>query len=65
MTADFQVVSFVTRPDAPVHTRATFVIEDGVPGLHQTADYPTPDAQSTLQAGDLGEATVRQETDGP
>ncbi|HEX8348137.1 MAG TPA: alkaline phosphatase D family protein, partial [Actinoplanes sp.] len=38
LTADFQVVPFVTRPGAPVHTRATFVVEDRVPGLHQVAD---------------------------
>jgi alkaline phosphatase D len=65
LTADFQVVPYVTRPDAPVHTRATFVIEDRVPGLHQTADNPTPGAASTLRAGDLGEQTVRQETQRP
>jgi len=65
MTADFRVVPFVTRPDAPVHTRATFVIEDRVPGLHQTADSPMPGSVSPLRAGYLGEATVEQETDRP
>ena len=62
MTADFQVVPYVTRPGAPVHTRATFVVGDRVPGLHQTADNPTPGPVSTLSAGDLGAATVHQET---
>jgi len=61
VTADFRVVPYVTRPDAPVHTRATFVIEDRVPGLHQTADNPTPGSVTALH-GDLGAATVRQET---
>jgi alkaline phosphatase D len=62
MTADFQVVPFVTRPGAPVHTRATFVIEDGMPGLHQTADNPTPGSVATLRPEDLGTLTVIQET---
>ncbi|MGX6604678.1 alkaline phosphatase D family protein [Micromonosporaceae bacterium Da 78-11] len=66
MTADFRVLPYVTTPGAPAHTRATFVIEDRVPGLHQTADSPTPGAPPTaLRATDLGEATVRQETDRP
>ena len=70
LTADFRVLPYVTRPDAPVHTRATFVIEDRVPGLHQTADSPTPAGQTTggpatLGATDLGAATVRQETERP
>ena len=64
MTADFQVLPYVTRPGAPVHTRATFVIEDRVPGLHQVADNPTPGG-AALRGGDLGAATVRQETDRP
>jgi alkaline phosphatase D len=31
-TADFRTVDFVTRPGAPVRTRASFVIENGRPG---------------------------------
>jgi alkaline phosphatase D len=34
--ADFRTVPFVTRPDAPVETRASFVVESGKAGL-QTA----------------------------
>ena len=34
MRADFKVLPFVTRPDAPVSTRASFVVEDGRPGLN-------------------------------
>ncbi|HLU95602.1 MAG TPA: alkaline phosphatase D family protein [Thermobifida alba] len=30
---DFRVVPYVTRPNAPVSTRASFVVEDGRPGL--------------------------------
>ena len=65
LTADFQVVPYVTRPGAPVHTRATFLIEDRVPGLQRIADNPTPGSPSTLATDDLGEATVRQETERP
>ncbi|GAA0463279.1 hypothetical protein Ade02nite_30000 [Paractinoplanes deccanensis] len=57
MTADFRVVPYVTTPGAPVHTRATFVIEDRAPGLHQTADNPTPAARAART-----ENTVEQET---
>jgi len=31
-TTDFRVVPYVSRPGAPVETRATFVVEDGHPG---------------------------------
>jgi alkaline phosphatase D len=31
-TADYRVVPFVTRPGAPITTRASFVVEDGRPG---------------------------------
>jgi alkaline phosphatase D len=31
-TTDYRVVPFVTRPDAPIATRASFVVEDGRPG---------------------------------
>jgi alkaline phosphatase D len=65
LTADFQVLPYVTRAGAPVHTRATFVIEDRVPGLHQIADNPTPGTSATLRAGDPGADTVRQETERP
>jgi alkaline phosphatase D len=65
MTVDFQVVPYVTRPGADVHTRATFVIEDGVAGLQQVADNPTPGGGAVLRAGDLGAATVQQETERP
>jgi alkaline phosphatase D len=66
MTADFQVLPYVTRPGAAVHTRASFVIEDRVPGLQQIADNPTPGGAAVLRSGrDLGAATVRQESERP
>ncbi|WP_238016983.1 alkaline phosphatase D family protein [Dactylosporangium sp. AC04546] len=40
LTADFRVVPVVSAPGAAAHTRATFVIEDRVPGVHQTYDRP-------------------------
>ncbi len=32
---DYRVVNFVTRPGAPVRTRESFVVEDGVPGAQE------------------------------
>ena len=32
-TTDFRVVPYVSRPGAPVETRARFVVEDGRPGV--------------------------------
>ncbi|GGE29731.1 alkaline phosphatase D [Marinithermofilum abyssi] len=31
---DYRVVPYVSRPGAPVHTRASFVVEAGNPGVH-------------------------------
>lgn len=33
--SDFRVVPFVTQPGAPVVTRASFVVEDGIPGAKE------------------------------
>jgi alkaline phosphatase D len=33
--ADFQVVEYVTRPGAPLATRASYVVENGKPGVEQ------------------------------
>ncbi|HWS38816.1 MAG TPA: alkaline phosphatase D family protein [Actinoplanes sp.] len=63
LTADFVVLPYVTRPGATAHTRATFVIEDRVPGLQRVADAPTPSAG--LRASGPAEDTVRQETERP
>jgi len=40
LTADFGVLRFVTTPGAEAHTGATSVIEDRVPGVHQTYARP-------------------------
>ncbi|HEU4947800.1 MAG TPA: alkaline phosphatase D family protein [Kribbella sp.] len=34
LRADFRVLPYVTTPDAPVSTRASFVVEQGAPGLN-------------------------------
>lgn len=36
LDAYFKVVPYVTTPGAPVYTRASYTVEDRVPGLHQT-----------------------------
>ena len=33
LTADFRTLDYVTTPGAPVSTKASFAIQDGVPGL--------------------------------
>jgi len=33
--SDFRIVDFVTRPGAPIRTRASFVVEDGVAGAQE------------------------------
>ncbi|MEW9668289.1 alkaline phosphatase [Ammoniphilus sp. 3BR4] len=37
-TADYRVVPYVSRPDAPIATRATFVVESGKQELQKTYD---------------------------
>jgi len=34
--SDYRVVPFVTMPDAPISTRASFVVENGRPGVQQS-----------------------------
>jgi alkaline phosphatase D len=38
--ADYRLVPYVSRRGAPVYTRASFVTQDGAPGLHQVTDAP-------------------------
>ncbi len=39
-TTDYRCVTAVSTPDAPVFTRASFVVDDGVRGMRQTRDAP-------------------------
>jgi alkaline phosphatase D len=63
-TADFKVLPHVTTPGAPVHTRASFVVADRVPGLHQTYDRPVDPATATAARSGVDQAaeTRAQET---
>ncbi|MBF9132536.1 alkaline phosphatase D family protein [Plantactinospora sp. S1510] len=61
--ADFRVLPHVTTPGAPVHTRASFVVADRVPGLHQTYDRPVDPATTAARSGvDQAAETRAQET---
>ena len=51
LTADFEVLPYVSRPGAPAYTRASFVVEDRVPGLHQTGGQPGRRQRSARHAG--------------
>ncbi|NBE98234.1 alkaline phosphatase [Nonomuraea sp. KC401] len=63
MTADFKVVPQVQTPGGEVYTRATFVVEDRVPGVQQTYLRPLdPAARSRPMTVD---ETVRLETERP
>ena len=35
LQTDFRVMPYVTRPNAPIGTRASYVVEDGVPGAQE------------------------------
>ncbi len=59
LTADFDVLPFVSSPGAPARTRARFVIEDRVPGLHLTRDGPAGCGRRA------GQRTVESETRRP
>ncbi|WP_182899039.1 alkaline phosphatase [Microbispora sp. H10830] len=68
LTADFKVVPVVSAPGSEVRTRATFVIEDRVPGVQQTYLRPLDPsiaARREITAEDMVEETVRQETERP
>ncbi|RAY11667.1 alkaline phosphatase [Actinomadura craniellae] len=68
MKADFKVVPQVTVPGAAVHTKATFVIEDRVPGLNQTYLRPVEPAAAARRSGDGTDDIadiVRNETERP
>lgn len=42
--SDFRVVPYVTRPGAPISTRATYVVEDGRPGVIEDTQSPAAKA---------------------
>ncbi|MEN3613411.1 alkaline phosphatase D family protein [Plantactinospora sp. ZYX-F-223] len=62
LRADFKVLPHVTTPGAPAYTRASFVVSDRVPGLHQTYDRPVDPATATARSlGDQAAETAARE----
>ncbi|MFI9595178.1 alkaline phosphatase D family protein [Nonomuraea sp. NPDC052265] len=64
LTADFKVVPQVELPGAEAYTRATFVVEDRVPGVRQTYLRPLDPAIGARRQVTV-EDTVRLETERP
>jgi alkaline phosphatase D len=48
---DLRMVTTVSRPDAPVYTLASFVVEDGVPGAQQVGGAQEPTRAAQQPAG--------------
>ncbi|MDO9377483.1 MAG: alkaline phosphatase D family protein [Nocardioidaceae bacterium] len=71
MTADFRCLPFVSRPDADVFTRASFVVGDRERALEQTADQPLPSSngrsrsQAVLTDEQVSQQTIDWETARP
>ncbi|WP_214327390.1 alkaline phosphatase D family protein [Nonomuraea sediminis] len=64
ITADFKVVPQLRQPGAEVYTKATFVVEDRVPGVQQTYLRPLPPSIAAEREITVDE-TVRLETERP
>jgi alkaline phosphatase D len=63
MRADFKTLPTVRTPGADISTKATFVIEDRVPGVHQAYLRPYASAKAAAQPDqELIRQTVRNET---
>lgn len=50
---DFRVLQFVTEPGSPISTRASFVTEDGEPGVRRVSGDPEPTSRSSQSTEDL------------
>ncbi|MFD0363894.1 alkaline phosphatase D family protein [Nocardia sp. GCM10030253] len=48
---DFRVVPYIRRPHAPIHTRASYVVQDRVPGVTEAARPGTPSGPEFGTAG--------------
>ncbi|GLH99091.1 alkaline phosphatase D family protein [Phytohabitans aurantiacus] len=64
LDADFKVLPYVNTPDAPAYTRASYTVEDRVPGLHQTYSRPL-DPAPTLRSAPAIPDTAEWETARP
>ncbi|GAA3923801.1 alkaline phosphatase D family protein [Actinomadura viridis] len=63
MRSDFKTLPNVRTPGAAASTKATFVVEDRVPGVRQTYLRPYAAPKASAEAGrDLGRETVENET---
>ncbi|WP_043724512.1 alkaline phosphatase D family protein [Nocardia asiatica] len=53
---EFRVVPYVRRPGAPIHTRAAYVVQNGIPGVVEAWNPgdPAPPAPSAEAAGQAG-----------
>ncbi|MBC6460978.1 alkaline phosphatase D family protein [Actinomadura sp. HBU206391] len=67
MKADFKVLAQVSTPGAEAYTKATYVIEDGVPGLNQTYLRPYQPVSTFAAKSDqqIIQDTVDRETKRP
>ena len=65
MSADFRSLPSVTSPAARAYTRASFVIEDRVPGLQKVADTPLPISTRAARDDTAARRTTRHELDEP
>ncbi|MEU4402927.1 alkaline phosphatase D family protein [Streptosporangium sp. NPDC023963] len=65
LTADFKVLPQVTQPGAAAHTKATFVIEDRVPGVQRTYLRPVDPSAARTPGIDWIQETVDLETKRP
>lgn len=50
---DYRVLEYVTRPGSPISTRASFVTEDGQPGVRRVSGDPEPTSRSSQSTEDL------------
>jgi alkaline phosphatase D len=57
--SDYRVVPYIKRPGAPIHTVASFVVENGNPVAHQVGGTPTPGATRTTSAVERKEAEAQ------
>ncbi|WP_433711440.1 alkaline phosphatase D family protein [Nocardia sp. CA-084685] len=48
---DFRVVPYIRRPGAPIHTRASFVVQDRIPGVSPASHTDADRAPSSGSAG--------------
>ncbi|MFC5748792.1 alkaline phosphatase D family protein [Actinomadura rugatobispora] len=65
MRSDFKTLPTVRTADAQASTKATFVVEDRVPGVKQTYLRPLASTKSARSADDLIRETVENETRRP